>query len=85
MDDAKFISSDHKNYDENNLDLSRHDILISTNNQQPIVLHTWVQKDNLLLNFFNAAISCGLCSSGLVCLSNISYERFGRLSLLISR
>ena len=26
-----------------------------------------------------------LCSSGLFCLSNISYERFGRRSLLINR
>jgi len=33
MDDAKFISSDLKNYDESNLDLSRRDILMSINNQ----------------------------------------------------
>lgn len=30
-------------------------------------------------------IAHGLCSSGLFCLSNISYERFGRRSLLINR
>jgi hypothetical protein len=30
-------------------------------------------------------VAHGLCSSGLFCLSNISYERFGSRSLLISR
>ena len=30
-------------------------------------------------------IAHGLCSSGLFCLSNISYERFGRRSLLVNR
>ena len=30
-------------------------------------------------------VAHGLCSSGLFCLSNISYERFGRRSLLINR
>lgn len=30
-------------------------------------------------------IAHGLCSSGLFCLSNISYERFGSRSLLVNR
>lgn len=30
-------------------------------------------------------VAHGLCSSGLFCLSNISYERFGRRSLLVNR
>ena len=30
-------------------------------------------------------VAHGLCSSGLFCLSNISYVRFGRRSLLINR
>jgi len=30
-------------------------------------------------------VAHGLCSSGLFCLSNISYERFSRRSLLINR
>jgi len=30
-------------------------------------------------------VAHGLCSSGLFCLSNISYERFGRQSLLINK
>jgi NADH-ubiquinone oxidoreductase chain 4 len=34
---------------------------------------------------FALMVAHGLCSSGLFCLSNISYERFGRRSLLISR
>lgn len=34
---------------------------------------------------FALMIAHGLCSSGLFCLSNISYERFGRRSLLINR
>jgi NADH:ubiquinone oxidoreductase subunit 4 (subunit M) len=32
---------------------------------------------------FALIVAHGLCSSGLFCLSNISYERFGRQSLLI--
>jgi NADH-ubiquinone oxidoreductase chain 4 len=34
---------------------------------------------------FALMVAHGLCSSGLFCLSNISYERFGSRSLLISR
>jgi len=34
---------------------------------------------------FALMVAHGLCSSGLFCLSNISYERFGRRSLLISK
>lgn len=34
---------------------------------------------------FALMVAHGLCSSGLFCLSNISYERFGRRSLLINR
>jgi len=34
---------------------------------------------------FALMVAHGLCSSGLFCLSNISYERFGRGSLLISK
>jgi NADH-ubiquinone oxidoreductase chain 4 len=34
---------------------------------------------------FTLMVAHGLCSSGLFCLSNISYERFGSRSLLISR
>ena len=30
-------------------------------------------------------VARGLCSSGLFCLSNISYERFGRWSLLVNK
>jgi NADH-ubiquinone oxidoreductase chain 4 len=30
-------------------------------------------------------VAHGLCSSGLFCLSNITYERFGRRSLLVNR
>ena len=30
-------------------------------------------------------VAHGLCSSGLYCLSNIYYERFGRRSLLVNR
>jgi NADH-ubiquinone oxidoreductase chain 4 len=30
-------------------------------------------------------VAHGLCSSGLFCLSNISYERFGRRSLLVNK
>ncbi|NJI29759.1 hypothetical protein HBI98_21550 [Aeromonas veronii] len=30
-------------------------------------------------------IAHGLCSSGLFCLANISYERIGRRSLLINK
>jgi NADH-ubiquinone oxidoreductase chain 4 len=33
---------------------------------------------------FALMVAHGLCSSGPFCLSNISYERFGRWSLLIS-
>jgi NADH-ubiquinone oxidoreductase chain 4 len=34
---------------------------------------------------FALIVAHGLCSSGLFCLSNISYERFGRRSLLIRK
>jgi NADH-ubiquinone oxidoreductase chain 4 len=34
---------------------------------------------------FALIVAHGLCSSGLFCLSNISYERFGRRSLLVNR
>lgn len=34
---------------------------------------------------FALMVAHGLCSSGLFCLSNISYERFGRRSLLVNR
>ena len=34
---------------------------------------------------FASMVAHGLCSSGLFCLSNISYERFGRRSLLVNR
>lgn len=34
---------------------------------------------------FALIVGHGLCSSGLFCLSNFSYERFGRRSLLISK
>lgn len=34
---------------------------------------------------FALMVAHGLCSSGLFCLSNFSYERFGRRSLLISK
>jgi len=34
---------------------------------------------------FALIVAHGLCSSGLFCLSNISYERFGSRSLLISK
>nr|QXT44175.1 NADH dehydrogenase subunit 4 [Adaiphrotermes sp. B JRA-2021a] len=34
---------------------------------------------------FTLMVAHGLCSSGLFCLSNISYERFGSRSLLISK
>jgi NADH-ubiquinone oxidoreductase chain 4 len=30
-------------------------------------------------------VAHGLCSSGLFCLSNISYERFGKRSLLVNK
>ena len=30
-------------------------------------------------------VAHGLCSSDLFCLSNISYERFGRRSLLVNK
>lgn len=34
---------------------------------------------------FALMVAHGLCSSGLFCLSNISYERFGRRSLLVNK
>jgi len=34
---------------------------------------------------FDLIVAHGLCSSGLFCLSNISYERFGRRSLLVNK
>jgi len=34
---------------------------------------------------FALMVAYGLCSSGLYCLSNISYEHFGRRSLLINK
>ena len=34
---------------------------------------------------FALVVAHGLCSSGLFCLSNISYERFGRRSLLVNK
>ena len=34
---------------------------------------------------FALMVSHGLCSSGLFCLSNISYERFGRRGLLVNK
>ena len=34
---------------------------------------------------FALIVAHGFCSSGLFCLSNISYERFGRRSLLVNR
>jgi NADH-ubiquinone oxidoreductase chain 4 len=34
---------------------------------------------------FALMVAHGLCSSGLFCLSNISYERFGRWSLLVNK
>jgi NADH-ubiquinone oxidoreductase chain 4 len=34
---------------------------------------------------FTLIIAHGLCSSGLFCLANISYERLGSRSLLVSR
>jgi NADH-ubiquinone oxidoreductase chain 4 len=34
---------------------------------------------------FTLIIAHGLCSSGLFCLANISYERLGRRSLLINK
>jgi len=34
---------------------------------------------------FALMVAHGLCSSGLFCLSNITYERFGRRSLLVNR
>jgi NADH-ubiquinone oxidoreductase chain 4 len=30
-------------------------------------------------------VAHGLCSSGLFCLSNITYERFGRRNLLVNK
>jgi NADH-ubiquinone oxidoreductase chain 4 len=34
-----------------------------------------------ICRFFALMMAHGLCSSGLFCLSNISYERFGRRSI----
>jgi NADH-ubiquinone oxidoreductase chain 4 len=34
---------------------------------------------------FDLMVAHGLCSSGLFCLSDISYERFGRRSLLVNK
>jgi NADH-ubiquinone oxidoreductase chain 4 len=34
---------------------------------------------------FALTVAHGLCSSGLLCLSNISYEPFGRRGLLVNR
>jgi len=45
-----------------------------------ITLSYWV-----VCRSFALMVAHGLCSSGLSCLSNISYERFGRRSLLVNK
>ena len=35
--------------------------------------------------YFALIVAHGLCSSGLFCLSNFSYERLGRRSLLVNK
>jgi len=45
-----------------------------------ITLGYWV-----VCRAFALMVAHGLCSSGLFCLSNISYERFGRRNLLFNK